>query len=110
MKKNRVPDILVEQLLLGELPEARRAELLADPDVQARMQELQASNREILERYPPEVYGKRIGWRLEKGQAGRRERSRRMSSTASGASTSVGSVSSRSKTRSPEAIADWNWL
>jgi hypothetical protein len=78
MKNNRVPDILVEQLLLGELPEARRAELLADPAVQARLQELQASNREILERYPPEVYGQRIGWRLKKGQAGRRERSRRV--------------------------------
>jgi len=68
MKKNRVPDILIEQLLLGELPEARARELRADPLVRARMEELSASNREILERYPPEVMGRRIGWRLEKGE------------------------------------------
>ena len=68
MKKNSVPDILIEQLLLGELPEARARELRADPLVRARMEELSASNREILERYPPEVMGKRIGWRLEKGE------------------------------------------
>ncbi len=66
MKKQRVPDILIEQLLLGELPESRARELRADPQVRARLTELQASNREILERYPPEVIAKRIGWRLEK--------------------------------------------
>jgi hypothetical protein len=66
MKKRRVPDILIEQLLLGELPEAKARQLRHDPLVRARVEELQASNREILERYPPEVMGKRIGWRLEK--------------------------------------------
>jgi len=66
MKKHRVPDILIEQLLLGELPEARARELREDPQIRARVAELQASNREILERYPPEVMVKRIGWRLEK--------------------------------------------
>jgi hypothetical protein len=66
MKKHQVPDILIEQLLLGELPEARARELRADPLVRARVAELQASNREILERYPPQVMVKRIGWRLEK--------------------------------------------
>jgi hypothetical protein len=66
MKKHRVPDLLIEQLLLGELPEPRARELAEDPQVRARMEELRASNREILERYPPEVMAKRIGWRLEK--------------------------------------------
>ncbi len=66
MKKHRVPDILIEQLLLGELPEARARQLREDPEVRARLAELQASNREILERYPPEVMVKRIGWRLER--------------------------------------------
>jgi len=64
MKKNRVPDILIEQLLLGELPEAKARRLREDPQVRARVAELQASNREILERYPPEVMVQRIGWRL----------------------------------------------
>jgi hypothetical protein len=66
MKKRRVPDILIEQLLLGELPEAQARQLRGDPLVRARIEELQASDREILERYPPELMGKRIGWRLEK--------------------------------------------
>jgi hypothetical protein len=38
------------------------------------MAELEASNREILERYPPEVMVKRIGWRLEKQEASARPR------------------------------------
>jgi hypothetical protein len=50
MKKRQVPDILIEQLLLGELPEARARQLRGDPQVRARIAELQASNREILER------------------------------------------------------------
>jgi hypothetical protein len=79
MKKNRVPDILVEQLLLGELPEAQARQLRADPLIRARMAELEASNREILERYPPEVMVKRIGWRLEKQAAPARSAPRRWS-------------------------------
>jgi hypothetical protein len=74
MKKDRVPDILIEQLLLGELPEAKARQLAEDPRVRARMAELEASNREILQRYPPEVMVKRIGWRLEKQEAPARPR------------------------------------
>jgi hypothetical protein len=66
MGKKRVPDLLIEQLLLGELPEARSRELLGDPEVQARLARLEESNREILEAYPAEVMARRIGWRLEK--------------------------------------------
>jgi hypothetical protein len=79
MKKHRVPDILIEQLLLGELPEARARQLREDPGVRARIAELQASNREILERYPPEVMVKRIGWRLEKQREARARPARRWS-------------------------------
>ena len=71
MKKRRVPDILIEQLLLGELPEAKARQLRDDPLVRARVEELKASDRQILERYPPEVMGKRIGWRLEKAAPAR---------------------------------------
>jgi hypothetical protein len=43
------------------------------------MADLEASNREILERYPPEVMVKRIGWRLEKQAASARSAPRRWS-------------------------------
>ena len=79
MKKHRVPDILIEQLLLGELPEARARQLREDPQVRARIAELQAANREILERYPPEVMAKRIGWRLEKERQAQARPARRWS-------------------------------
>jgi hypothetical protein len=68
MDRKRVPDLLVEQLLLGELPEAKRSELLRDPEVQERLRQLEESNRSILEAHPPEVMAKRIAWRLEKAK------------------------------------------
>jgi len=68
MDGKRVPDLLVEQLLLGELPEARRRELLRDPEVRERLCRLEESNRAILDAHPPEVMAKRIAWRLEKAE------------------------------------------
>ena len=74
MKKSRIPDLLIEQLLLGELPEGRAKELERDPQVRARLEELAASNREILERYPPERMGALIRRRLEETERLERER------------------------------------
>jgi hypothetical protein len=71
MEGKRVPDLLVEQLLLGELPEAKRRELLRNPEVQVRLRELEESNRAILEAHPPEVMARRIAWRLEKAKQAR---------------------------------------
>lgn len=63
----RVPDLLVEQLALGELPEAQaqtvRARLEADAD--PRLKQLEASNTEILDAHPPEVVARRIQARLD---------------------------------------------
>lgn len=63
----RVPDLLVEQLVLGELPEAQaqsvRARLEADND--PRLKRLEASNSDILEAHPPEVIARRIQARLD---------------------------------------------
>lgn len=63
----RVPDLLVEQLLLGELPQEQarsvRARLEADED--PRLQRLEASNADILEAYPPEVIARRIQARID---------------------------------------------
>jgi len=53
----KVPDLLVEQLALGELPPAVaaevRARLAAEPGGAARLDEIQRSNDEILARYTP---------------------------------------------------------
>lgn len=51
---------------LGELPEQQAQGLLQDPYVRSRMEELQISNQEILQAYPPEAMAQRIRWRLEK--------------------------------------------
>lgn len=62
-----VPDLLVEQLLLGELPEAQaqslRARLKADQD--PRLERLEASNADILDAHPPEVIARRIQARID---------------------------------------------
>jgi len=70
----RVPDLYVEQLLLGELPEARRRELEADPELRRRLAELRDSNRRILEQYPPADMARSIRQRARAaGARGERE-------------------------------------
>lgn len=68
------PDLLVEQLALGELDDARatalRAELERETAGEAgrdRLAEIQASNREILADYPPERVAAEIRRRIERG-------------------------------------------
>lgn len=65
--KTRVPDLLVEQLRLGELPSAEadrvRAQLEEDDD--PRLESLEASDAEILGAHPPEVMARRIKARLD---------------------------------------------
>ena len=65
--KERVPDLLVEQLLLGELSIAQaadvRARLVADD--YPRLANLEASNADILRTHPPRVMARRIHARLD---------------------------------------------
>jgi hypothetical protein len=61
----KVPDLLIERLLLGELPEAEARRLMDDPEVVRRVQELERSNREILAAYPAEEMSRRIAGRVE---------------------------------------------
>jgi hypothetical protein len=60
--ESRIPDLLLERYRLGELPEAEtrqlRERLDADPDLKARLDALESSDREIRHRYPP-------GWLAE---------------------------------------------
>ena len=69
MKDNGIPDLLIEKLLLDELPRDMKERLLADPSVRRRLAALKADNREILEVYPPEQMAKAIRNR-ESRQAG----------------------------------------
>ena len=53
-------DIVVEQYMLGELPEKEMKEVESSPDLMARVSELEQSNKEILNRYPAEDMAERI--------------------------------------------------
>jgi hypothetical protein len=59
MKRNHLPDIILERYLLNELPEEKAREIEAyirdNPHEEARLDELKESNRNILEDYSPEV-------------------------------------------------------
>ncbi len=64
-----VSPLILEQLALGELPENRARELMGDPEVRRRVEELKASSREILEAYPPAEEAAAIRARAEEKRA-----------------------------------------
>ncbi len=64
MKKARIPQLYLEQALLDELPEEKKG-LLNSGEAQSRLEELEASNREILLKYDPARMAERIRSRLE---------------------------------------------
>lgn len=70
MKRNLLPDIILERYLLNELPEKKVREIEAyirkNPDEAARLLALRESNRKILEEYPPEVQSGIIQNRYER--------------------------------------------
>jgi hypothetical protein len=72
-RQRRLSDITLEQYLLGELPEHEMVEtkraLDEDPESRARLAALERSNREILERYPPDFMGRKIQSKLEQQEA-----------------------------------------
>jgi hypothetical protein len=81
MKENSVPDLFIEKLLLDELPQHMKEQLLRDPAVRRRLEELKTENRRILEDYPPEVMAqeisRRLGARMQpRSASGRRKRPR----------------------------------
>ncbi len=61
-----IPDILIEQAALGELSEEKMDELRRECDLDARIAEIQASNREILHRYPVHEISAQIKTRADK--------------------------------------------
>jgi hypothetical protein len=63
--KREIPDILIEQLALDELDPRVKRELVKDSEVLRRLENLKASNAEILETYSPAETAKRIEGRLQ---------------------------------------------
>jgi hypothetical protein len=74
-----VPEWLLERLAAGDLPPARaraiEARLAREPDGQARLAALAASNQEILAAHPPEAIAEAVRRRAD--QAARRHEARR---------------------------------
>lgn len=64
-----VPDIVLERYLLSELPEPQMAEISRrldeNEDLRARLETLRRSNGDILERYRPQLIGRRIESKLD---------------------------------------------
>jgi hypothetical protein len=60
MKRKRIPDLMIEQYLLGELPADEVAEVEASEGFADRIATLRRSNEEILAAYPPEQFALRI--------------------------------------------------
>lgn len=71
-EKRKVPDLLLEQHALGELPPGSRRELTIGPDEQRRLDALGASDQAILDAHPPEQMAAAIRDRLARtdGAAG----------------------------------------
>lgn len=73
----RISDLQVEQLALGELSDdvARRVRAELDASGDPRLAAIERSNAEILDRHPPEVVARRIAARLQALETAEAERS-----------------------------------
>ncbi|NLH47848.1 MAG: DUF4384 domain-containing protein [Myxococcales bacterium] len=82
-EKRKIPDLLLEQAALSELPtrqaEEIRARIAADADAQARLAALPASDREILEQYPPRLLAAAIRRQAAASRSPRRAMARFLS-------------------------------
>ena len=65
MSKRRVPDILIEQYVLGELPEEQAREVEQSEGFAARVAAIEQDNAQFAERYPAQAYVPRIRNRSE---------------------------------------------
>jgi hypothetical protein len=68
--RGRVPDLILEQFALGELPEAEEASLRramdSDTTIRSRLDEIERSNARILDEYPSAAMAARIRAGLER--------------------------------------------
>ena len=79
MNDNGIPDLIIEKLLLDELPRDMKERLLSDPSVRRRLDALEAENRKILADYPPEQMAKAI---RNRGDWARQDRESRQTGPA----------------------------
>lgn len=63
--KPEISDLLIEQLYLDEVDPELKKRLMADPEVVRRLENLERSNAEILEAYPPARMTERIEARVK---------------------------------------------
>ncbi len=75
MKTNQIPDIYIEQYLLGELPEnlCREIEdlILKDPEMLERINRIKQSNNDILSAYPAASMAESIRTKIDAGENSR---------------------------------------
>lgn len=90
MKRERVPEFLIEQYVLGELPEETARGIELSPGFAERVAAIERDNAAFLESHPPEVFATRIRNQYE-ASAGERS------------STALGSVR-QSRTSSPPLV------
>jgi hypothetical protein len=77
-----ISDLLLEQLLCADLPEAQRVELerrvALDPSAQARLDALREDNQALLARYPSSIQAEQIRARLPRPRVHQRARARQL--------------------------------
>ena len=66
MAKNDIPELSFEQILLDELPEEDKQEILNRQGTSEKIKELESSNKAILISYPPSALADKIEKRLNK--------------------------------------------
>lgn len=66
IRDNPLPQLYLEQSLLGEAPDSIAERLAADPATPAKLAALEAENAEFLQRYPPRVMTGRIQHRRQR--------------------------------------------
>lgn len=72
MTERKIPDLHVEQLALGELPEDRARALRAALEGDPRLAAIERSNQAILAALPPEQVAREVSRRLERAATPRR--------------------------------------
>ncbi|MFW5686168.1 MAG: ActD-like protein [Spirochaetota bacterium] len=73
MDEKRVPDLLIEQYVLGELPEKTAREVERSPGFAERVAAIERDNAAFAERYPAEVFARRVENQYEAERAFRTE-------------------------------------
>lgn len=75
MSEQRVPDFLIEQYVLGELPPEKAREIEESEGFAERVAEIERDTQSFLEAHPPQAYAQRIRNAYEAAEGAQRPRS-----------------------------------